>query len=85
MKRSLLIVALALPCLRVAPRAQAQNAVLADAVPGFGEAPPPEVAPGKPPAGLLFVPGEYIRAYPATGVDLNNFSSRFGLTFPLYR
>ena len=203
MKRSLLIVALALLCLRVAPRAQAQDAVLTDARPSTdGGTPSPNAAPAKPPApvgvlsvgyiyiasevmpampwqfhlhgfygipqvnikpwfgiigdftksyntsagahentdsflcgpiftalsskklsvfgfadagklrdskdgmitsspifavgggvtlklnkhvGLLFVPGEYIRAYPATGTDLNNFSSRFGLTFPLYR
>lgn len=35
--------------------------------------------------GLLFVPGEYVRAYPANGPQLNNFTSRFGITLPLYR
>ncbi len=34
---------------------------------------------------VLFIPGEYIRAYPAMGPQLSSYSSRIGLTFPLYR
>jgi hypothetical protein len=38
-------------------------------------------------AGLLFIPGEYIKTWPPTGPNntLNNFSARFGITLPLYR
>ncbi len=32
--------------------------------------------------GLLWVPGEYVRTYPANG-PLNNFTSRFGLNIPI--
>jgi hypothetical protein len=37
--------------------------------------------------GLLFIPGEYLKTWPATGPNdtLNNFSARFGITLPLYR
>ena len=34
---------------------------------------------------VLFIPGEYIRAYPAMGSQLSSYSSRIGLTLPLYR
>ncbi len=33
---------------------------------------------------FLFIPGEYVRTYAASG-DLNNFTARVGLVLPLYR
>jgi hypothetical protein len=33
--------------------------------------------------GLLFVPGEYVRSFSATGMDQNAFTSRFGVVIPI--
>ena len=34
---------------------------------------------------LLFVPGEYVRNYPDSGPQLNNFTARFGIVLPIMK
>ena len=36
-------------------------------------------------ASVCFLPSQYIRSYPGTGVPLTSFASRFGFTFPISR